>query len=665
MTYFSLNQVIGSRQSAVGKIFNSLIHHTSYIIYNRKQHLTSYIIHYTLYILLLPFFSFSQSKKTLETYEKANKAYSEQNYDKSAILLDEVIKLDSTFAEAYFKKAQLLELNLKFDEALPYFGKSISLNPDLPSFIPAYQKLINHHIRLGDYSKCRSYLEKYITFLKPNSVAYKRSQRQLEICIFGEKAIKNPLQINPESLSDTINKFDELYFPNLTADNETLIFTALVTKNNEDLYISHKKNGRWQIPQSISTNINTEGNEGTGSISGDGRTLVLTACNRLDGYGSCDLYISRKIGDVWEKPKNLGGNINSPYRERQPALSTDGKTLYFISERLGGLGGDDIWFSNLQPNGQWSMAKNIGSTINTVYDEASPFIHANGHTLFFASEGHENLGGLDLFLTDSIQTWSKPQNLGYPINTADNQVSMVITADGNYGYYTKGLRNERLSKLYQVALPEAIKQKFSAVNALKGLISDSKTHKPLQAQVELIDLKTGKTITKIQSQTNGQFLIILPNGGEWGLYVNAEGYYYKSLSFDFTEKNKAEGLKLDIELDPLNNLNKGILNNIYFETGKADLQEKSRTELNQLIAFFQKNIAIKIEISGHTDDVGDAKQNLILSQKRAQSVVDYLLKGGLASSRIKAVGYGKTRPVVPNSSEENRRLNRRIEWRVQ
>ena len=146
---------------------------------------------------------------------------------------------------------------------------------------------------------------------------------------------------------------------------------------------------------------------------------------------------------------------------------------------------------------------------------------------------------------------------------------------------------------------------------------------------------------------------------------NAEGYYYKSLSFDFTEKNKAEGLKLDIELDPLNNLNKGILNNIYFETGKADLQEKSRTELNQLIAFFQKNMAIKIEISGHTDDVGDAKQNLILSQKRAQSVVDYLLKGGLASSRIKAVGYGKTRPVVPNTSEENRRLNRRIEWRVQ
>lgn len=613
--------------------------------------------------------SFAQtpSKKIVDIFEKANKAIVEKNYERATGLYDEAIRLDSTYAESYFKKAQLLELTLKFDEALPYYRKSVALSPDAPFLTPAYQKLINYHIKAGEYTECKPYLAKYMLMIKPASMAYKQAQRQLDICIFGENAVKNALQISPEALSDTINQFDRLYFPSLTADNETLIFTVLLTSNNEDLFVTKKINGAWSEPKSISTNINTEGNEGAGSISGDGRTLVFTACNRLDGYGSCDLYISKKNGETWDKPKNLGAGINTAYRERQPSLSADGRTLYFISDRAKGIGGDDIWFSNLQNNGQWTASKNLGNSINTPYDEVSPFIHANGHTLFFASEGHENLGGYDLFMSDSTsQGWSKPQNLGYPINTAENQVSMVITADGDYGYYTRGLKNESESKLYRVALPESIKQKFIAVNSLKGLITDAKIHKPLQANIELIDLKTGRAVSQFQSDmASGQYLTVLPNGGEWGLYVSTQGYYYKSLSFDFTEKYKGEGLNLNVELEPLSNLNKGILNNIYFETGKAELQEKSRTELNQLIYFLQKDPTIKIEIAGHTDDVGDAKQNLALSLKRAQSVADYLLQGGIVSTRIKAVGYGETQPVVPNTSEENRQLNRRIEWRIQ
>ncbi len=608
----------------------------------------------------------SQNKKAIEVFEKGIKAFNEQRLDRAALLMDEAIGIDSTYAEAYFKRGQFFDTFLQSEQALAYFRKAVSLSPDLPALVPAYQKLIQYHIQAGDYALTRSYLRRYVLFLKPKSAALKRAQRQLEICQNGEKAISNPLKISPEVLSDTVNKQREQYFPSLTADGETLLFTTLIGGNNEDLYITKLKNGHWIEPVSVSTNINSLGNEGAGSISGDGRTLVFTGCNRMDGYGSCDLYISQKTGEVWEKPRNLGININSPYRERQPSLSSDGQTLYFISEKVGGQGGDDVWSSTLQINGQWSKARNLGATVNSQYDEASPFIHANGHTLFFASEGHEGIGGYDIFMSDSTATgWQPPQNLGYPINTADNQVALVITADGKYAYYTKGIKNEGLSKLYRVALPEALQQKIKAVNALKGTVTDSKSQKPLMATIEIFDLKTNQVIAKLNADyVNGQYATTLPNDGEWGLYVSAEGYYYKSLSFDYSQKHEAEGLVLNVSLDPLTTSNNGILNNIYFETGKADLQEKSKTELNQLVLFLQANKNVRLEISGHTDDIGNDKQNLVLSQKRAQSVVNYLSAAGVSVTRVKAIGYGKTRPVVPNTFDDNRRLNRRIEWRV-
>jgi outer membrane protein OmpA-like peptidoglycan-associated protein len=395
---------------------------------------------------------------------------------------------------------------------------------------------------------------------------------------------------------------------------------------------------------------------------------VFTACNRRDGYGSCDLYISYKNGQAWSKPQNLGAAINTPYWESQPTLSADGRVLYFVSDRLGGVGGRDVWVSTLQKNNQWTSARNSGSVINTPDDEASPFLHANGRTLFFASEGHQGLGGYDLFFSDSTQAgWQSPRNLGYPINTSDNQVALVITSDGQYGYYsldTKRLGNQRVSRLYRFQLPESLRQQFNVVNRLKGLVTDARTNKPIEADIELYDLKTRQIVSRLSSDTEGQYLSVIPNGGEWGLYVSAPNYFYKSLSFDYTLKNNAEGKTLNITLDPLNAQGYGILSNIYFETGKADLQDKSRTELDKLVQYLQNQKMLRIEITGHTDDVGDAKQNLILSQKRAQSVTEYLIAAGINRERIKSVGFGKTRPMVANTSEDNRRLNRRIEWRV-
>ncbi|AXE21722.1 flagellar motor protein MotB [Runella rosea] len=605
----------------------------------------------------------------MEAFERSTKFFNEKNYEQANRWTDETLKYDSTFAEAHFRKAQLYEIYTQPDLALQSYRKVVTLRPDAPQSAAAYQKLIEYHLRAGEYAQAKNDLTRYIPLLRPNSVAQKRAQRQLQTCAFGEKAIENPLVISPEELSDTVNQFILQYFPALTADGETLLFTALRPENDEDLYITHFKDGRWTAPVSISDKINTAENEGTGTLSADGRTLVFTACNRRDGYGSCDLYISRKNGKDWEAPKNLGINVNTPFWESQPTLSPDGRTLYFISDRKGGIGGRDVWYTSLQKNGEWSAAKNVGEPVNTLDDEASPYLHANGHTLFFASEGHQGFGGYDLFFSDSTATgWQKPENLGYPINTSDNQVALVITSDSQYGYYsldTKRVGNQRVSRLYRFRLPTELQQKFNAANYLKGLVTDSRSGKSVKANLELIDLKTGKVVQRFSTDTdNGQYLTTLPNGSEWGLYVNAAGYFYKSLSFDYTQKNKAEGLQLDIKLEPMNLNTFGVLSNIYFETGKADLQDKSRTELNKLIEELKLQSTLRIEIAGHTDDVGDPKQNQILSQKRAQSVADYLITAGISRERIRAIGFGEAKPMAPNTSEENRQLNRRIEWRI-
>ncbi|WP_229599764.1 OmpA family protein [Runella slithyformis] len=611
----------------------------------------------------------SGNKKAMEAFERSTKFFNEKNYEQANRWTDESLKYDSAFAEAHYRKAQLYEVFTQPDLALQSYRKAVTLQPDAPQFVAAYQKLIEYHLRAGDYAQAKRDLEHYIPFLRPNSLAQKRAQRQLLTCTFGAKAIENPLVITPEELSDTVNQFILQYFPALTADGETLLFTALRPENDEDLYVTHFKDGHWTTPTSISDKINTAENEGTGTLSADGRTLVFTACNRRDGYGSCDLYISRKNGKDWDTPKNIGINVNTPFWESQPTLSPDGRTLYFISDRKGGLGGRDVWYTSLQKNGEWSPAKNIGGPVNTPDDEASPYLHANGHTLFFASEGHEGFGGYDLFFSDSTAAgWQKPENLGYPINTSDNQVALVITSDSQYGYYsldTKRVGNQRVSRLYRFRLPTELQQKFNAANYLKGLVTDARSGKSVKANIELIDLKTGKVVQRFSTDTeSGNYLTTLPNGSEWGLYVNAAGYFYKSLSFDYTQKNKAEGLQLDIKLEPMNINSFGVLSNIYFETGKADLQDKSRTELNKLIDELKLQPTLRIEIAGHTDDVGDSKQNQILSQKRAQSVVDYLISAGVPRERIRAIGFGESKPIAPNTSEENRQLNRRIEWRI-
>ncbi|MEQ8423198.1 MAG: OmpA family protein, partial [Cyclobacteriaceae bacterium] len=427
-------------------------------------------------------------------------------------------------------------------------------------------------------------------------------------------------------MGDTVNRFGLQYFPVLTADEQELIFTRRMgpgPDDDEDLVVSKKDtNGRWTIPVSISSNINSRFNEGTCTISADGRTLIFTSCIGRRGYGNCDLFYSRKVGGEWSVPVNIGPEINSSAWESQPSLSADGRILYFISDRREGVGGRDIYFSQKDNEGRWSPAENMGQPINTPFDEISPFIHVNGRTLFYATNGKPGYGGFDIFKAElSDGKWEMPQNFGSPVNDHEDQFSLFISADGTRGYYSHedGTR-ENSARLFEMNIPKELQIEYRS-NFVKGVVRDKKTSEPLQSRVELFDLKKDELISVVESDSvTGEYLMVLTTGSDYALYVTAPDYLFQSLNFNYESNLNPEPVVIDILLDKTDAGATAVLNNIFFDFDKYELKERSLTELNKVIRFLKEKPVIKVEIGGHTDSDGAAAYNKQLSLKRAQSV---------------------------------------------
>lgn len=616
------------------------------------------------------------SRTARQVYDKAQKAWQERNLPEATELFEKVLEIEPNSYDTHLRLAQVYELQRKSDLVRKHYYKAISLKPAAPQSAAAFQWIGRDHFNVQRYDSAQFYFEKASALFPAKSSLGRLAEKSVASSKFAQQAVKNPLPIEKRSLGDTVNFLGTQYFPVMTADEETLIFTGLTENRDENIYFTRRiKAGRaadrspadrWDVPEEISKSINTTNNEGTCTVSADGRTLVFTACNRPDGHGSCDLYISHKVGKDWSQPANLGQEVNSREWESQPSLSADGHTLYFASDRKGGVGKRDIWVTHLDDKKQWTAPKNLGPTINTSDDENAPFIHANSRTLFYSSNGLPGMGGFDIFITQKTDTvWALPANIGYPINTVSDQVGLFIASNGENAYYTDDNTEKGggRSLIYTFRVPESLQKIITPTRYAKGKVFDKKTGTVLASDIDLFDLKTQTKVGSFTSDSqNGSFLAVLNSGGEYAFYVSKPGYLFKSLSFSVD--NDQSFVDLEIPLEAIEKDRAEVLNNIFFKTGEYILDDKSKVELDKLSEFLHKNKTIKIEISGHTDDVGSDTENMALSQRRAQSVQYYLQQSGIATDRILAKGYGETTPKAPNDSDENRQKNRRIEWRI-
>jgi len=609
----------------------------------------------------------TKNKKAIEMYTEADNYRVRFQYREAIDLLTQAIAKDKNFFEAYLRLGYCYQAINNFAKANEYFENGLRITPELRWQKVFWIELCGNGMKLGNYKQVQGYATQYLENEMMNKQRIDQVKLWKACADFSLQNIQNEIAFNTRKLSDTVNAFTQQYFPVLTADEQQLIFTrrmGVTDEFDEDMVISTKdKNGRWTFPESISPTINTRFNEGTCTISADGRQLIFTSCVGMNGR--CDLFESKKTGDSWSRPRSLGPEVNSPAWESQPSLSADGRVLYFVSDRRGGLGRADIYVSMQHSPGIWTKAKNLGPSINTPYDERSPFIHANGRTLFFASDGRPGFGGFDIYWSDyADSTWSKPANFGYPINNHEEQYSLVITADGDKGYYShEEVGSEGHSKIYEFDVPEQYRVKYRS-NAVKGIVRDRVTKQPLKAQIELYELAKNELVSVVSSDSlTGNYLIVLTQGADYGLYVNSAGYLFKSLNFNY-EASAVEPLVIDVDLDKASSGATVVLNNIFFDTDKFDLREKSITELDKISRFLNENPKIRVEISGHTDDQGADAYNQQLSQKRAKAVGQYLVTRGVATSRLKEVGYGSKKPLKPNDSEANRQINRRIEFRI-
>lgn len=606
-------------------------------------------------------FTGTKNKKAENLFIEAIK-FSSMGDNRSAFAkLKESLQRDSLYIDAWMLLADIREQNDQYREALTIYKKVNQINESfaIPYYKMAYAALLNGEYELA-LSQIETYKQKQGKEIDPQKV-----QRVLRIATFGSNAIKNPVPYDPKNLGPNVNSPLNDYFPGVTADGQTLIFTRLIDGNNEEFFISKNEGNVWGAARNMGNPVNTPQNEGTISLSSDGQYIFFTGCNRPDGEGSCDLYFSALDGDTWRKPQNLGFPINTRAWDSQPSVSFDGKTLYFSSSRPGGIGESDLWYSTYS-KGKWSAPINLGPEINTTGSEQAPFIAKDDQTLYFISDGHDGMGGMDIFMSrrqpDGL--WGKAINLGYPINTHQEEMCISISADGETAYIASQ-RPEGLGGLDIYAFNLYKEARPKKVAFVSGVVYDAKSLKKLQARIELIDLETGKPV--IESSSNkltGNFLFCLTGNKNYALNVSKEGYLFYSENFSLQEQSVDKPLFIDVPLNPIIAGEKMVLRNVFYDIDKFDLKPESKVELDKVVALLKQNAAMRIEIGGHTDNTGLKQRNIELSNNRAKSVVDYLIAQGIAAQRLSYKGYADNQPIADNKTEEGRKLNRRTEFKI-
>lgn len=607
------------------------------------------------------------NKKASSFNEQAYEAAQDGQYGTAIARVNQALAIDEKFVDAYLSRAAFYGDLRMYDSSVIDYEKALSLDSvysstfDLPYSISL--------AGLGQFDKALYAVNRFLANKTLNERSIKAANYRKSVYEFAlDYEKKHPGKnyvFAPINMGDSINSVYPEYYPSITIDGSRFIFTRRVN-SDEDFYESIKVNGQWSKAKPLAGKVNTNFNEGAQNISQDGNWIIFTGCNYPEGQGSCDLYISYKTNNGWSEAENLGPVVNTDFWESAPSLSPDKRDLYFSSNQPGGYGGKDIWVTHKNEKGKWSRPENLGPEINTKADESCPFMYTDNETLFFNSNGHPGYGGADLFFAkkQADSGWNEPINLGYPVNTIDEEGSLIVAADGKTAYYaSEGKDGRGALDLYSFELREDIRPPKTLW--VKGKVFDAKTKIGLPSSVELTDISTRKLISKVQTDEDGNYLTTLAVGKDYAFNVNRKGYLFFSENYNLSGNRIDSVFTADIPLQPIEAGASVVLKNIFFDSKKTELKPESIAELNSLVQLMADNPKLKILISGHTDNVGKPQDNLLLSTNRALAVVKYLLASQqIAKERIQYKGFGETNPVADNTTEEGRAKNRRTEMSV-
>jgi len=607
-------------------------------------------------------------KKTEKLFEDAKGYYQADNHKKTIETCNKMLKIDSSNANAHLLLAEIYKDIDSTRLEIYHLDKASysAINP-LIDF-----RLAEAFYKLGMYSEAQSFYEKYG---ESKSIPEKRTflvACKLASCRFALNSIENPVEFEPENLGDEVNSANDEYWPTPSLDGKHLIFTRLMkdgSRPQEDFFIVELDSFNWERAAPLS-DVNTSDNEGAQTLSADSKILFFTACNREDGLGSCDIYFSRFIDGKWTQPQNAGKSINTALWEGQPSFSSDNKYLYFSSSRPGGKGKKDIWrieFSGFAENGkpQWKKAQNLND-LNTTGNEISPFIHADNESFYFASDTHVGMGGFDLFqaFIDELDGVHDLKNMGYPINTHKDDMGLTISSIGDMAFFSSAREADKGLDIFSFNLTTGLRPQ--PVSYVKAKVINKVTRQPVMANIELVNLNSSAKTPRVEiADKEGEIMMALPLRRNYAFNVSETGFLFYSELFSLADANSlADPIHLNIELEPIEVGAQMQLHNIYYETDSFAILPESEPELQTLVSFLEDNSKLKVEIQGHTDSSGDAANNKILSEKRAKSVVDYLVGNGVVIGRLSYQGFGDTVPISTNETAEGRRQNRRTTIKI-
>lgn len=607
------------------------------------------------------------NKKAQGAYDKAMLQLRDGLVRDAIPLLGKAIEYDPNFVDAYLSMAGVYGELKNYQKCVEYY--EIARSKD-----SAYFKYYNlpysiNLAALGRFSDALTAVNAFLSIPKLNDNSYKsgmyRKHCYESAVDYAEKHPQGNYVFTPLNLGDSVNSGQDEYYPSFTIDDSIFVFTRRGEGIREDfMEATLQPGGGYSKAKLIDGSINAEPSKGAINISQDGEWLIFAGNFPGKGDGDFDLFISYNTPTGWSEPINMGYSINTEFWESSPSLSPDKNALYFSSNRPGGYGGRDLYVSYRKPNGTWTPAENMGPDINTKGDELAPFIHADNQTLYFTSNGLPGYGGTDIYVTRKVNgKWGVPENLGYPINTIENEGSLFVASDGITAYYASDRADTRGElDLYKFQLkPESRPARTLYV---QGYVTDAVTNKSIPCAVELTDDSTRQSVTKLQTDETGFYFITLPVGKNYTFTVNRKGYLFYSDVFKLEEKNPDSTYTKNIQLQPIVVNSTVALKNIQFELKSYQLQPVSLTELDKLLQLMTDNPNLHIQIGGHTDNIGNDADNLKLSENRAKAVADYLISKGIDASRLTWKGYGKTKPVADNSTEEGRAKNRRTEFTV-